>query len=88
MLLEPELPVVLGKIRSERIQLGLKLVVRMPHCGRTSLGTVQTPKKAAVALVFCFPNPLLTRKLASHEFLQSINACHSDLRQSDWIFKR
>lgn len=73
----PEFPGRMGK-------LGLEFVVGMQHCGRTSSGSLETPKKAAVAWVFCFtrmasPITLMPR----NEFAQSINACLSDLRQSD-----
>jgi hypothetical protein len=35
-------------------QLGPKFVVKKQQCGRTAFGKLKTPKKAAVASVFCF----------------------------------
>ncbi len=65
-------------------KLGLKFVVGMQHCGRTSPRSLKTPKKAAVAWVFCFTQMALPITLMPrNEFAQSINACLSDLRQSD-----
>jgi hypothetical protein len=51
-----------------------KIVVGMQHKPTTSFGTVKTPKKAAVACLFSFPQRMLRRRLVRGNWLQSIVA--------------
>jgi hypothetical protein len=51
-----------------------KIVVGMQHRPTTSFGNVKTPKKAAVACLFSFPQRMLRRRLVRGNWLQSIVA--------------
>ena len=54
-------------------KLGLKLVVGMQHCGRTALRDLETPKKAAVAWVFCFTQKALPITLTPRNEFRAVD---------------
>jgi hypothetical protein len=54
-------------------KLGLKFVVGMQHCDRTSPRSLETPKKAAVAWVFCFTQKTLPITLTPRNEFRAVD---------------
>lgn len=54
-------------------KLGLKFVVGMQHCDRTALRDLETPKKAAVAWVFCFTQKALPITLTPRNEFRAVD---------------